>query len=215
MDRKQEIAPSATAAWTLTPLDEAEKHTDAASERALEVLRARDPEDPRYETPDDPRIPASVMFFKIGEVAEITGIKPYVLRYWEVEFPWIKPEKTSSRQRRYRRQDIALILQISRLRYEEELTIERTRQVIRESRAKESRSGGRTRGSKRISEPKQLPLTKTESKLDPMIEREDIEETASPRRLEGDGFARRSSQVSHALAEMRKTVLELLEAVEE
>jgi len=52
MDPKEQIAPEATPAWALTPLDEAEKHGDAASERALEVLRARDPDDPRYETSD-------------------------------------------------------------------------------------------------------------------------------------------------------------------
>jgi DNA-binding transcriptional MerR regulator len=206
MDPKQQIAQGATPAWALTPLDEAEKHGDAASERALEVLRARDPEDPRYETADDPRIPASVMFFKIGEVAEITGIKPYVLRYWEVEFPWIKPEKTSSRQRRYRRQDIALLLKISRLRYEEELTIERTRQVIREARTKDTKSGGRTRGQKRLAEPKQLPLTKMESKVDAELALLDALRTAQ---------GERSSQLSRALADMRKTVLELLETVEE
>src|SRR5262245_43667638 len=97
----------------LTPLDEPGTTGDSATERAMEVLRARYPDDPRYETPEDPRIPGERMFFKIGEVAELTGIKPYVLRYWEVEFPWIKPEKTSSRQRRYRRQDIALLLKIS------------------------------------------------------------------------------------------------------
>lgn len=192
MDPKEQIAPEATPAWALTPLDEAEKHGDAASERALEVLRARDPDDPRYETSDDPRIPLNIMFFKIGEVAEITGIKPYVLRYWEVEFPWIKPEKTSSRQRRYRRQDIALLLKISRLRYEEQLTIEQTRQVIREARTKDAKGGGRTRGSRRIAESKQLPLTKVESKIDA------AEDT-----------------LQRALSDMRKTVLELLESVEE
>ena len=63
MDPKEQIASGATAPWTLTPLDEGEKHTDAASERALEVLRARDPEDSRYETADDPRIPNSVACF--------------------------------------------------------------------------------------------------------------------------------------------------------
>ena len=207
MDPKEQIASSTTAAWTLSPLEESEKHNDAASERALEVLRARDPEDSRYETTDDPRIPSSVMFFKIGDVAEITGIKPYVLRYWEVEFPWIKPEKTSSRHRRYRRQDIALLLKISRLRYEEELTIERTRQVIREARTKETKSGGKTRGSRRIAEPKQLPLTKVESKLD-RVERE-LEQGASDVRSESN------NRLQRALADMRKTVLELLETVEE
>ena len=86
------------------------------------------------ETVDDLRIPPNQTFFKIGEVAEIVGVKPYVLRYWENEFSWVKPEKTSSRQRRYRRQDVALLLQIRRLRHDEQLTVARTRELIRESR---------------------------------------------------------------------------------
>lgn len=170
------------------------------------MLRLRDPDDARYETAEDPRIPAERMFFKIGEVADITGIKPYVLRYWEIEFPWIKPEKTSSRQRRYRRQDIALLFQISRLRYEDQRSIEETRQSIKEARTRENRPAGRTRGSRRISEPKQLPLTKIES----AIERAEV----AARALEEEG-ARPSPRITRALADMRKTVLELLEAVEE
>jgi len=95
------------------------------------------PDDTRRETPDDPRIPPSKLFFKIGEVSRITGLKPYVLRYWETEFPWIRPSKTSSRQRLYRRQDIAVLLEIKRLRYEEQRTIADTKACIREERGLE------------------------------------------------------------------------------
>ena len=91
------------------------------------------PED-TFETVHDPRIPAEQSFFKIGEAAEIVSVKPYVLRYWENEFSWIKPEKTSSRQRRYRRQDVALFLTIKRLRHDEQLTVAQTRDVIQEAR---------------------------------------------------------------------------------
>jgi DNA-binding transcriptional MerR regulator len=88
--------------------------------------------DDRYETLDDPRIPDGQSYFKIGEVAKIIGVKPYVLRYWEGEFPWVRPEKTSSRQRRYRRQDVAMLLTIRRLRHDEQLTIARTRELIQD-----------------------------------------------------------------------------------
>jgi DNA-binding transcriptional MerR regulator len=106
----------------------------ASSYDVLAALRKGDPADPRFETAEDPRIPIGQSHFKIGQVAQITGIKPYVLRYWEGEFPFIRPPKTSSRQRRYRREDIALLLRIGRLRYEERLTIDQTRQLIREGK---------------------------------------------------------------------------------
>lgn len=96
-----------------------------------------DASDARRETVDDPRIPGEKLFFKIGEVSRITGLKPYVLRYWETEFPWIRPTKTSSRQRLYRRQDIAVLLEIKRLRYEERQTIADTKERIRERRGLE------------------------------------------------------------------------------
>jgi DNA-binding transcriptional MerR regulator len=94
-------------------------------------------DDPRRETIDDPRIPPDKLFFKIGEVSRLTGLKPYVLRYWETEFPWIRPSKTSSRQRLYRRQDICVLLEVKRLRYEEKRTIADTKERIRERRGLE------------------------------------------------------------------------------
>ena len=63
------------------------------------------------------------MFFKIGEVADITGIKPHVLRYWESEFKWLKPAKNRSGQRIYRRRDVEIVQQIKQLLYEESYTI--------------------------------------------------------------------------------------------
>lgn len=171
--------------------------------QVLEALGTFDPEDLRLETIDDPRIPADQMYFKIGEVARITGIKAYVLRYWEAEFPWIRPEKTSSKQRRYRRQDIALLLQIARLRYEEQLTIDQARQVIREDRKQEGGSPRtRARRAQRSIPTSRPPVETTSSDL------------AGQLALTLSGVAR-STQVQRALAEMRKTVLELLEAVEE
>lgn len=64
------------------------------------------------------------LFFTIGEVSEITGIKPYILRYWETEFKSLKPQKNTGGQRRlYRQKDIKLILYIKQLLYEEKYTI--------------------------------------------------------------------------------------------
>lgn len=63
------------------------------------------------------------LYFKIGEVCQITGIQPHVLRYWETEFPQLAPEKNRSGQRVYKRRDIEIILKIKKLLYEEKFTI--------------------------------------------------------------------------------------------
>ncbi len=63
------------------------------------------------------------LFFKIGEVCELTETQPYVLRYWESEFPALAPAKNNSGQRIYRRRDIETILRIKALLYEEGFTI--------------------------------------------------------------------------------------------
>lgn len=64
------------------------------------------------------------LYFKIGEVAKIVGVKPYVLRYWETEFSMIRPGKTRSKHRLYRRRDVEALLEIKRLLHNERYTIE-------------------------------------------------------------------------------------------
>ena len=71
----------------------------------------------------DPKKIPNKLFFKIGEVCEITDTQPYVLRYWESEFPALAPAKNSSGQRIYRRRDIETVLRIKQLLYEEGFTI--------------------------------------------------------------------------------------------
>ncbi len=63
------------------------------------------------------------MFFRIGEVGRLTGVKPYVLRYWESEFKLLKPIKNKAGQRIYRRRDIETILEIKTLLYKKKYTI--------------------------------------------------------------------------------------------
>lgn len=69
-------------------------------------------------------------FFRIGEVAQKVGVKPYVLRYWESEFKWLAPEKSKMKQRLYSREDLNLVELIARLLHEERYTIEGARKVI-------------------------------------------------------------------------------------
>lgn len=81
------------------------------------------------------------LYFKIGEVSELTGIKPYVLRYWETEFNIVKPSKTRSNQRLYKRKEVELILEIKRLLYEEKFTIAGAKKVLLERSRKKSSRG--------------------------------------------------------------------------
>ena len=70
------------------------------------------------------------LYFKIGEVARLTGVKPYVLRYWESEFTGLGPKKSGTNQRQYRRKDVELVLEIKRLLYEKRFTIEGARKHL-------------------------------------------------------------------------------------
>jgi DNA-binding transcriptional MerR regulator len=74
------------------------------------------------------------MFFRIGEVAEIVGVKPYVLRYWESEFSLLSPNKSNSQQRMYSRSDVENALLIKHLLYDLRFSIEGARKRITEMR---------------------------------------------------------------------------------
>jgi len=84
-----------------------------------------------------PRLPLqpSRLFYRIGEVSRITGLEPYVLRYWETEFPHLRPEKRKSGQRLYTKKDLSNILHIKQLLYQDGYTITGAKKKIR------SRSG--------------------------------------------------------------------------
>ncbi|MBN2427575.1 MAG: MerR family transcriptional regulator [Deltaproteobacteria bacterium] len=79
----------------------------------------------------DARIPDK-LYFKIGEVAEIVGVKPHVLRYWESEFSRFRPAKSTKNQRLYRRQDIELVLKVKDLLYNQGFTIAGAKKKLRE-----------------------------------------------------------------------------------
>jgi DNA-binding transcriptional MerR regulator len=76
-----------------------------------------------------PEIPDK-LYFKIGEVSELLGVEPYVLRYWETEFPILSPKKSGTGHRLYRRKDVELLLRIKHLLYEKRFTIEGARQSL-------------------------------------------------------------------------------------
>jgi len=82
------------------------------------------------------RLPDKI-YFKIGEVSEIVGVEPYVLRYWETEFELLKPAKAPSKHRLYKKRDIELLLEIKRLLYTEGFTIEGARKKLKETKKEE------------------------------------------------------------------------------
>jgi DNA-binding transcriptional MerR regulator len=83
-----------------------------------------------------PVLPEKI-YFKIGEVSDIVGVEPYVLRYWETEFDLLKPSKAPSKHRLYKKRDVELLLDIKRLLYTEGFTIEGARKKLREVKKEE------------------------------------------------------------------------------
>ncbi len=108
---------------------------------------------------ETPEIPDK-LYFRIGEVARLAGIKPYVLRFWESEFGGLGPKKSGTGHRLYRRKDVELVLEIKRLLYDRRYTIEGARKVL-DSRPK--RDPAKTAGPQKQAElfaPSGIPFHK-------------------------------------------------------
>ena len=94
-------------------------------------------EDVAVEALTSPEIPDK-LYFRIGEVAKLAGIKPYVLRFWESEFARLGPKKSGTGHRLYRRKDVEMVLEIKRLLYDKRFTIAGARQFLESSRKREN-----------------------------------------------------------------------------
>ena len=79
-------------------------------------------------------IPEGKRYLRIGEVSRIIGVESYVLRYWESEFPQIRPNRADTNQRTYQKKDLEIIMEIKRLLYDEKLTIEGARQRLKQKK---------------------------------------------------------------------------------
>ena len=80
------------------------------------------------------QIPDDKRYFRIGEASRIIGVEPYVLRYWESEFPQVRPERADSNQRTYQREDLENLLRVKKLLYEEKMTIEGAKRRLRQEK---------------------------------------------------------------------------------
>lgn len=120
------------------------------------------------------------LYFRIGEVSDIVGVKPYVLRYWETEFPDIRPSKSKSGQRLYKRRDVEMLLMVKELLYDKRFTIDGAKQRLREqgrdmnviapregaaSSNGNGHANGATNGSKRSSDQLSIPMTTAPSSI--------------------------------------------------
>lgn len=103
----------------------------------------------------------SKLYFRIGEVAKLTGLKQHVLRYWETEFPAVAPRKMGSNHRMYRRKDVEAILEIKHLLYEKRYTIEGARKHI-ETKPKASAKAAKRSSGGVVSA---LPMPRQQSSL--------------------------------------------------
>lgn len=91
----------------------------------------------RKHAEDTPVIPDR-LYFKIGDVARLCGLEAYVLRFWESQFPQLKPNKSGTGQRLYRRRDVELVLEIKRLVHNEGYTLAGARQALEQTQRRPS-----------------------------------------------------------------------------
>ena len=82
------------------------------------------------------------LYFRIGDVSSLAGVESYVLRFWETEFKNIRPKRTPSGQRLYRKRDVERILTIKRLLYEKKFTIEGAKQYLKRQTARKKKKQG-------------------------------------------------------------------------
>jgi DNA-binding transcriptional MerR regulator len=156
-------------------------------------------------------LPATVIpekiYFKIGEVCELVGVQPHVLRYWETEFPMLSPQKNRSGQRSYRRRDVEMALRIKELLYDEMFTIAGAKKKLQ----LELREGSKlkivhseTRATEE-SKPNDNPslFENEELELDELVN-DDIDERADMR-------APLNADQRHALRSLASQLLELRE----
>lgn len=116
-----------------------------------------------------PQIPDR-LYFRIGDVSELLGVEPYVLRFWETEFPMLQPKKGKTGHREYKRKDVELLLEIKRLLYDEGFTISGARKALKD-RVRSNRSGARRTAASQEAEQPQMKLLPESPQLRPGIER--------------------------------------------
>ncbi len=132
--------------------------------------------------PRRPPLP-NKLFFRIGEVAEYTGIQPYTLRYWEKEFPTLRPKKNEAGQRSYRVEDIEMVLEIERLLIKDRYTAAGARRQL------ESQRGEPARARKEPPAPLLMPQPESPAPESRLSERKPSGATNTPKQLVAQALA--------------------------
>jgi DNA-binding transcriptional MerR regulator len=140
---------------------------------------------PKNRALDPPAIPDR-LYFKIGDVARICAVETYVLRFWETQFPQLKPNKSGTGQRLYRRRDVELALRIKNLVHIEGYTLAGARQALQQSQAPRS-------------VPQPLPEPQPDSQSRSPLLALDSNQASS-----GRAFEDIASTIAHARAELRE-----------
>lgn len=112
------------------------------------------------------------LYFPIREVARITGVEPYVLRFWETQFTMFRPFKGKSGHRRYRRKDIEVVLEIKRLLYQQGFTIPGARNQLKKKRTRSRPDSSPARGRQTglpFSEPSRSAFGRIRRELDEIL----------------------------------------------
>ncbi|MBI3681384.1 MAG: MerR family transcriptional regulator [Acidobacteria bacterium] len=99
-----------------------------------------------------PEIPDK-LYFRIGEVSRLAGVKPFVLRFWETEFPQLAPKKSGTGHRLYRRKDVETVLEIKRLLYDQRFTIEGARNYLHHRGTAASKASSKNSGRRQKATP--------------------------------------------------------------
>lgn len=144
------------------------------------------------------------LYFKIGDVARICGLETYVLRFWETEFPQLKPNKSGTGQRLYRRRDVEMVLDIQRLVHTEGYTLAGARQALEQEK---SRPGPRLAQQP----PAQLAAV-PELQADPQWDGQGDSQPRLPLVVAGSAQQRldaAASVIGHARAELRELAAQL------
>ncbi|MDX1979491.1 MAG: MerR family transcriptional regulator [Bryobacteraceae bacterium] len=116
---------------------------------------------PEQQTPEIP----DKLYFRIGEVSRLAAVKPFVLRFWESEFPQLAPKKSGTGHRLYRRKDVEMVLEIKRLLYDERFTIEGARNFLQNRHAAAPAKAAPKAAGKRQKAVAVAPVTPTQGDL--------------------------------------------------
>ena len=148
------------------------------------------------------------IYFKIGEVCDLVGVQPHVLRYWETEFPMLSPQKNRSGQRSYRRRDVEMALRIKELLYDEMFTIAGAKKKL----VSESREGVKLK----VVHPEPRPEPQPRPRHDDtpsLFEDDDLEldDIADEPVMHADPPASLDNEQQHAIRTLASQLLELRE----